>query len=434
MNFGSKYAVAVVVGIVGLLATTLPLSTSAAASGVQSHGVSELTETFVDTSRPTPPNHSFPGAPSRTLVTTILYPSDRNGAPYPMIEFSPGTGTTPQTYMALLQHWAAAGFVVASPTFPLSSTAAPGGVDVGDVVNQPADASFVINSVLHVSASTNGPLAGMVNPKEIGAAGHSLGAITTIGLVGNTCCRDPQVKAAVVMAGTTEGYPNGHYEVAKAPPLMVVSGTDDAVVPYNGALAIFNEAKGPKAMLTIRGGDHQSAAGFSPTSQASVYNATTDFFDAYLRGDATAEHHLYEDGNSVAKMVFVPDRGSSRTIKPLPTPKLHLHATASRTSNLTGGETVTIAWRGFTPGKDITIVECGPGDRQLSNSAACDLTHADLLKPNPTGKGSLPLVITEGPVGTATCDATHSGCFILADNASSTVPADNVFIPITFAK
>jgi hypothetical protein len=34
------------------------------------------TETFVDTSRPTDANGSYPGAPSRTLATTVWYPAE----------------------------------------------------------------------------------------------------------------------------------------------------------------------------------------------------------------------------------------------------------------------------------------------------------------------------------------------------------------------
>ena len=41
----------------------------------------------------------------------------------------------------------------------------------------------------------DGPLAGMVEPDEIGIGGHSLGDITTLGVAANSCCRDDRVKA-----------------------------------------------------------------------------------------------------------------------------------------------------------------------------------------------------------------------------------------------
>ena len=86
-------------------------------------------------------------------------------------------------------------------------------------------------------------------------------------------------------------------------------------------------------------------------------------------------------------------------------------------------------WSGFTAGKVINILECS--DRRLTNF--CDYTHSDLLKPDPTGAGSLPLQIVEGKVGSGTCDAAHPGCLILVNNASSTDTADDVIISIAFA-
>jgi hypothetical protein len=38
-----------------------------------------MTVTLVDSSRPTPPNGSYAGAPDRTLVTDIWYPVQSTG-------------------------------------------------------------------------------------------------------------------------------------------------------------------------------------------------------------------------------------------------------------------------------------------------------------------------------------------------------------------
>ena len=121
----------------------------------------------------------------------------------------------------------------------------------GTSANQPGDMSFVIDQVLKADGTPNGPLSGLVDPNEIGAAGHSNGAITTLGLVANSCCRDTRVKAAVVMAGTTEGLGSGHYDMAEAPPLLVVQDLHDGLIPYADAVAVFNQAHGPKALLAL---------------------------------------------------------------------------------------------------------------------------------------------------------------------------------------
>ena len=98
--------------------------------------------TFVDTSRSTPPWDGVPEKPSRILVTTIWYPIRGSGSaegPYPLIVFAHGLGGSPQDYQRLLSVWAAAGYVVAAPLFPLSSSETPGGPDGGDIGNQPGD-------------------------------------------------------------------------------------------------------------------------------------------------------------------------------------------------------------------------------------------------------------------------------------------------------
>ena len=53
----------------------------------------------------------------------------------------------------MLTAWAAAGYVVAAPLFPLSSSETPGGPDGGDIGSQPGDMSFVIGQMLKASSS-----------------------------------------------------------------------------------------------------------------------------------------------------------------------------------------------------------------------------------------------------------------------------------------
>jgi dienelactone hydrolase len=245
--------------------------------------VGTVTDTFVDPHRTTPAWDGSPQLPTRTLVTTILYPATgptggpsetgdlaaKSAGPFPLIVFAHGLGGTPQDYINLLTAWASQGFVVAAPLFPLSNANVAGGADAGDVVNQPEDMSYVIDAVLDDSLLPSGILSGLVDPKEIGAAGHSNGAVTTLGLVANTCCFDSRVKAAVVMAGTTEGFPPGHYDFSQSPPLLLVHGTSDQLIPYRSAPLIYNEAQGPKGFLTLEGGSHDAAGGQDPRSAQS---------------------------------------------------------------------------------------------------------------------------------------------------------------------
>ena len=102
------------------------------------------TDTYVDTSRSTPANGGTPGAPTRTMTTTIWYPAqgppgapgaaptvdaprDGGHGPYPVVVFAHGFAVTPRTYAALLSRWASAGYVVVAPALPLLSGDAAGG-------------------------------------------------------------------------------------------------------------------------------------------------------------------------------------------------------------------------------------------------------------------------------------------------------------------
>jgi dienelactone hydrolase len=343
--------------------------------------------------------------------------------------FAHGFSATPESYAGLLAHWASAGYVVAAPTFPLSSGTSPCGAVAGDVVNQPQDMSYVITSVLRAAKGADGPLAGLVDADHIGAAGHSNGGITTYGLVGNTKLRDDRITAAAILAGTAQKYPKGKYDLAHLPPVLFAHGTDDDLVPYSAAINGFNAARGPKGLLSITGGDHGSSA--SP----SVYDATTDFFDAYLRDDAAARERLPDDQvEGTSTMKFVTEKGAQVTVPTVTTPKLNLKASVSPRKNLQGGQMVTVSWSGYTPGKVVNILQCNGLNRDQSKSNECDYSKAKLLQPDPTGNGSLQLEIIEGPIGTGVCDADHPGCFIIVNNASSTDPKDSVQVDISFAK
>jgi predicted esterase len=428
-------------------ATNRPVRSPVVTTG-QPRAVGLTSMTFVDHRRRTPANGSVPGKSSRLLVTTVLYPAsgdatsstprpdatpDRTGAPYPLVVFAHGLGASPDLYLPLLERWAAAGFVVAAPTFPLTNDATAGGPNAGDVVHQPADMTFVITSVLRASHRPHGRLAGMVDEDHIAVAGHSNGAITTLGIAANSCCRDPRVEAAVVMAGTDEHYPHGHYDFSRAAPLLIVHGTDDSFVPYTEGVKVFNLARGPKAILTIEHGEHGAAAALTGPADV-VVHTTIDFLDRYVRRDPHAARRLVDDARSSdTALRYVPRPGSTTTMPTVPAPETHLHASVTPRKRLQGGQAVTITWSGYTPGKVINILQCSGDDEDLSNQGACDFSHAALLHPDPTGSGSVDLQIVEGKVGTGTCDATHQGCFIVVNNASSPDPSASLKLPITFA-
>jgi dienelactone hydrolase len=261
------------------VATCLIAVTQAAA---RTFPVKETTAAFVDPSRPTSPNGTFPGSPSRALPTLIIYP-ERNAHDrhhYPLIVFSHGFTATGPAYEPLLRKWAAEGYVIAAPTFPLSNGAAPGGPDIFDYVNQPADVSFVITQMLGLDRNPSSPVYRNIDTKDIGVAGHSLGAITTLGVAYNSCCQDPRIDAAVPISGIELPFPGGSYFTGPAVPLLLIHGTNDRTVGYGASVNAYADAAAPKFFLTLTGAPHTPFFGiWGPTIDKTVIA----FFNAYLR-------------------------------------------------------------------------------------------------------------------------------------------------------
>lgn len=435
--------VALAVGIVCTLAGFVTVATPSAVDAATALRVATTTLTFVDTSRQTPAWDGMPAKPSRTLVTTVWFPATGSGSgPYPLIVFAHGLGGDPQEYEQLLHGWAAAGYVVAAPLFPLSNADTPGGPDGGDIGNQPGDMSFVIDQVLDASKAADDPLSGLVDPDEIGAAGHSNGAITTLGLVADSCCRDARVKAAVVMAGTTEGLGRGRYDLAQAPPLFIVQDVHDGLIPYSDAVAVYNAARGPKALLALSWDSpsdtsgataHMAASGVVGPTSTAVVQSTTAFFDAFLKHRHGALQAVTADGRSSLTTLHTAWATGSQATVPVPEQAaLHLHATVTPDSDLQDGQAVTVRWSGYTAGKVVNILECSHVDISSASSAGCSFAHAAILHPDPTGSGSAVIHVGTGAIGNGVCDAAHS-CYVVVNNASSTNAADTRDVRIRFA-
>jgi fermentation-respiration switch protein FrsA (DUF1100 family) len=279
------------------------------------YAVGVHTETFIDSSRPTDPNGGVPGRPSRTLQTMVLYPaqgdpSDRdvpdappagNAGPFPLIEFSHGFTANGPSYTLLLRRLASAGYVVAAPTFPLSSRGAPGGPSGADYKNQPADVSFVISEMLRLDRDGTSLLHGLVDPDKVAAAGHSLGAMTTLGVAYNSCCIDRRIKAAVPIAGIEAAFPGGSFVYRSGAPLLLIHGDADATVPYRGSENAYRAASAPKYLLTILKGPHTP---FSGASGEVIVKVMQDFFDYYLKGRAGSLEAIPQHGNVAGTTVL----------------------------------------------------------------------------------------------------------------------------------
>jgi predicted dienelactone hydrolase len=240
-------------------------------------GVGVVTMTFVDDSRPTMANGTYAGSPARRLPTEIWYPIDASlgvagtdvrdapfvadGQRHPLVLWSHGflDFRTGEAYLA--RQLASYGYVVAAPSFPLTSMNAPGGANVNDVVNQPGDVSFLIDQLLALDADPGSKFAGAIDSDRIGAAGLSLGGLTTTLTAFHPALRDARVRAAVPIAGPGCFFGPSFYQNAEVP-LLMVDGSIDAIVPYQeNAVFGFGKARVPKYLVTLAGGSHTGFSG-----------------------------------------------------------------------------------------------------------------------------------------------------------------------------
>jgi predicted dienelactone hydrolase len=249
-------------------ATLTPTVSAEALTERGPFAVGVTTLTLVDESRPTDANGSYAGADSRTLVTEVWYPAEgtaragemrdaplnRTSAPYPLIVYSHGILANRRYSASYTTHLASHGYVVVSPDFPLTNFNAPGGARASDVLNQPGDVTFLIDSVLGLSRQAGHLLEGAIDEEAIGLTGHSLGGMTTV-LATFGPLRDPRVKAALPMAAPSCLVGAATYETS-AVPMLVMAGTADGVVSWPSARAAYDMAPPPKYLLALVGGNH----------------------------------------------------------------------------------------------------------------------------------------------------------------------------------
>jgi poly(3-hydroxybutyrate) depolymerase len=258
--------------------TTKPLVLFPAPGGGERYEFTSRTELFEDLSRGTARTSASAATATRKLPTLVITPK-ANGKKFPLFVFGHGLGGEPVLYQPLLEAIAARGYVVAAPTFPLSSRKSPGGPSLFDEPNQPADMSFVITKLLTDAT---------VDPELVVVGGHSLGAITTIDLVANSCCFDKRVDAAVMVAGTANVFTSGALFDSPAVPSLFVHGDKDATVSYALGYSTWKAVLAPKWFLTVNGGDHSFGILGQPTlvaqTGALMVDAMVRFTDSRVKG------------------------------------------------------------------------------------------------------------------------------------------------------
>ncbi len=243
---------------------------------------------IVDRSRPTSAAGGGTGSDVRTIVTDVYLPNyETDPDPKPLIVLAHGFTGHPDKFTQLASAWAAAGFVVAVPKFPLTNNEVVS-PQLGDLAEQGADVDVVIDELLDRNTSRSDVLAGTIDPERIGLYGLSLGSLTVWGTLVDGCCRN-RIDALVQSDGAFPGDASLLADVRI--PVMIAHSDTDAIFPIAGIRAEYRALRAPKYFLTLHGFAHAVVGENTPTTADDAYIvATTVFWRRHLLG-ATADSH-----------------------------------------------------------------------------------------------------------------------------------------------
>jgi predicted dienelactone hydrolase len=247
---------------------------------------------------------------------------------FPVIIFSHGLGGSRDGYAYVGQHWASHGYVsvhvqhLGSDAAVLRDRRRPmetlraAAADPQNVINRPLDIQFVLDR-LEKLQKEEGPLKGRLDLTRVGVAGHSFGAYTTMAVAGQVFLTptgrrvnmdDWRVKAAIAMSPNPPKR-RDHLDEAYANiriPILHLTGTKDDS-PINDTKAAdrriaFDHIKSPdQYFVNFTDADHmvfagrkrlRGGAGRDARFQELIRAGSTAFWDAYLKGDATAKAWL----------------------------------------------------------------------------------------------------------------------------------------------
>lgn len=254
------------------VAAGLPVAPAATATPAPPYPVVQTTVTLTDASRSTPARGAVAGAPTRVLRTLVLTPATAPRA-LPVIVFAPGYNSQPESYLPLLDAWAARGYLVVAPDSPGSAGDLPGSPVRSDIAGQAQDLSFTISAVL-------GGMAGPVDATRITVAGHSDGGSAVAVLALDPAFRDVRIASYVVLSGAIPDAVAGPWGTERtAGRLLVVVGDADEYGNLPASTDVFDTANMTKTLVVARGGDHLGTYLSDSALAFAVRSETLSFLD-----------------------------------------------------------------------------------------------------------------------------------------------------------
>ncbi|RLS58140.1 MAG: dienelactone hydrolase [Planctomycetota bacterium] len=248
----------------------------------------------------------------------------------PVVIFSHGLGGSRDGSHFLGEHWAARGYVAVFIQHPGSDESVWRDAPLRDRMNAMRQAASAENLRLRMedvrvlidqlemwSKEAAHPLAGVIDPKQIGMSGHSFGAQTTQAVSGQTFPlihqknTDPRIRAAIIMSPGTP--PAGSADLAFGKvsiPWLLMTGTHDVSViggqTVESRLAVYPALlAGDKFELVLDGAEHSvftdralrgDQRTRNPQHHSAILALSTAFWDTYLKQDTAAKVWLTGPG------------------------------------------------------------------------------------------------------------------------------------------
>ena len=284
------------------------------------------------------PNDS---ARNRVVPVKVYLPSNLN-SPVPVILFSHGLGGSRMNSAYLGRHWSEHGYVCvfmqhigsdesvwkeAPPAERM--TAMQEAASLKSMLDRFADVPFIIDQLELWNADETHPVFGKLDLEHLGMCGHSFGAVTTQGMMGQKfgagrTVSDPRLDAFFAMSPSEPrgGTATAAFGEVKMPFLGMTGTNDENPLNANSLPATRREVyqalpAGDKFELVFEGAEHSAfsdtgdhAANRIPHHHPAIQKISTKFWDAYMKNDPSAKQWLQseqpkkEDGLLIEKDIW----------------------------------------------------------------------------------------------------------------------------------
>lgn len=266
---------------------------------------------------------------NRSIPVRVYLPS--SPSPAPVVLFSHGLGGSRAGSVYLADHWSARGYVCVFIQHPGSDVSVWKDKQLGERMRALREAANVKNFLLRVkdvpavldqldrwNQTEGNSIKGRLDLNRVGIAGHSFGAITAEAVSGQSFGRrhisfvDERIKAAIMFSPSSP-LRGGSLEEAFGRvkiPWMLMTGTRDVSIiggtTAQARLAVFPALPGGgKYELVLHDAEHSAftdrplpgdSTTRNPNHHRAILALSTAFWDAWLRGDASARAWLDGDG------------------------------------------------------------------------------------------------------------------------------------------